>query len=131
MSTLSVLAEIQQERIRQQRLRDAGRFKYTLADVPGPDDGFKLACVLEELAEVGKCILGRDVQDGDGDMRTELIHVAALSVAWIEAIDILSELPMGHPEHPENPENRAWAVLDWLAENNPAALELCPYKVVR
>jgi hypothetical protein len=27
--------------------------------------------------------------------------------------------------------DRAWAVLDWLAENNPAALELCPYKAKR
>lgn len=27
--------------------------------------------------------------------------------------------------------DRAWAVLDWLAQNNPAALELCPYKATR
>lgn len=31
----------------------------------------------------------------------------------------------------EDEVSRRDAVLDWLAANNPVALELCPYKVVR
>lgn len=34
-------------------------------------------------------------------------------------------------EYAENEADRAWAVLDWLAENMPRALELCPYKAPR
>lgn len=35
------------------------------------------------------------------------------------------------PDAARDAADRAWVVLDWLAENNPAALELCPYKARR
>ena len=34
-------------------------------------------------------------------------------------------------EAAEAESGRAWSVLDWLAANNPGALELCPYKATR
>ena len=73
------------ERKRQEHLKETGRFKYTLDDNPGMDDGQRLAALLEEVAEVGKAILGEAglVIDG-GDIDKELTQVAALAFAWLE-----------------------------------------------
>ena len=85
---MSVYDEIARERTRQETLRAEGKFRYTLATEPGLDDGERLAALLEEVAEVGKAMLGERmlVNDG-GDKRKELVEVAACAVAWIEAID--------------------------------------------
>lgn len=87
MSTDHVLDLIRRERTRQDTLKAEGRFRYTLADKPGLDDGEKLACLAEELGEIGRALLGRRmlVSDG-GNIRKELLHLAALAVAWIEAL---------------------------------------------
>jgi hypothetical protein len=79
------------ERLRQERLKLEGRFKHTLADGELQDE-FKLAMVLEEVAEVGKNLLARAalVQDGDASLEaiyTEVTQVAALSVAWMERLE--------------------------------------------
>lgn len=86
MSTERVLNEIGKERVRQESLKREGRFKHTLAD-RGMDDGEKLAAICEEVGEVGRALLGNRmlVQDG-GNLRKELIQVAALAVAWVESI---------------------------------------------
>lgn len=88
--TWSALLDVGTERRRQDELRDAGRFTYTLADV-GMRSPEKLACVLEELGEVARCVLSINglVQEAltARELRTELVHVAALCVAWIEAVD--------------------------------------------
>lgn len=88
---MSVYDEIARERVRQETLKAEGRFRYTLADEPGLSDGERLAALLEEIAEVGKAMLGERmlVSDG-GNKRKELIEVAACAVAWVEAIDTLA-----------------------------------------
>jgi NTP pyrophosphatase (non-canonical NTP hydrolase) len=87
MTTSLVLLEVRQERHRQEQLRREGRFTYTLATPDGMDDGEKLAALMEEVGEVARAILGDHdiVQDG-GDVRKELIHVAAVAVAWAESL---------------------------------------------
>lgn len=99
MTTERVLDEVARERLRQETLRAEGRFRYTCAD-RGMDDGNKLACLAEEFGEVAKTMLHnrRLVSDGGGDLRTELIHVAAVAVAWAESIPAQAE------EHPESRE---------------------------
>lgn len=82
-----IFTQILQERRRQATLRDSGRFQYTLADEPGMLDEEKLLAVLEEVAEIGKAILGRKglITDG-GNLEKEILHATALLVAWLEAI---------------------------------------------
>jgi len=82
----SVLACITRERTRQERKAVAGDFGWTCSD-PGIPDFPKLAVLVEEVGEVGRAILGADgaVTDG-GDLRQELIQVAAVAVAWLESL---------------------------------------------
>ena len=97
--TESVLNEVAKERVRQEMLKVEGRFRHTLAD-RGMDDGEKLAAICEEVGEVGRALLGNRmlVQDG-GDLRKELlIHVAALAVAWVESIPLLTSARMAEGE---------------------------------
>lgn len=85
METEQVLNLIHKERVRQETLKVEGRFKYTAADnIPDQDKFLMLA---EEYGEVSRAILGRMmiVQDG-GDLRKELIQVAAIATAWIESL---------------------------------------------
>lgn len=70
-----VLFEVARERKRQEVLRDAG----TIGSVD--TDGQRLAVLVEEVGEVA-----RAMNDGKG-LREELIQVAAVAVAWLEAID--------------------------------------------
>lgn len=82
-----VIVDVVNERIRQEQLRLDGRFVHTCAD-PDMADGAKLACLTEELGEVARAMLHRDelTSDGGGDLRTELVQVAAVAVAWAEAL---------------------------------------------
>lgn len=77
--TLAVCEAVASERDRQERLRIAGKFKQTCADSE-MDAGIKLAVLIEEVGEVGRAMLG------DGDLRAELIQVAAVAVAWAESL---------------------------------------------
>lgn len=90
-TTRYVLELVRLERLHQNRLKAEGRFEHTLADKDGYPDGLKLACILEEVAEVGKNLLARNGQHNDGDptdegLVEELTQVAALSVAWMECL---------------------------------------------
>lgn len=89
MSTEQILVQIHRERVRQDTLKAEGRFRYTLADKPGLSDSEKLAAVCEEIGEVGRAVLGQRmlVNDG-GDLRKELVQVAALCVAWLESLPL-------------------------------------------
>lgn len=86
-ATEHVLNDVARERLRQETLKAEGRFRHTCAD-RGMDDGEKLACLAEEFGEVAKAMLHRRmlVRDGGGDLREELIHVAAVAVAWAESL---------------------------------------------
>ena len=84
-----VLEHVRNERHRQEELRRAGRFKETCASAT-MDEGVKLAVLLEEVGEVARALLekGDAANDKHGvELRKELVQVAAVCVAWVEAID--------------------------------------------
>jgi hypothetical protein len=86
---------IHTERLRQERLKVEGRFRYTLSD-EGASDLLRLSSVVEEIGEVSKNLLAREglVTDGEPTLKAihkELSHVAALSVAWMEYLTQLME----------------------------------------
>lgn len=94
-ATRTILKEIAQERQRQSWLREQGKFTATLADVDAAGESVlsptqKLAVLAEEVGEVARCALAleRLVHEPDDvrSLRTELIQVAALAVAWLEAL---------------------------------------------
>jgi|SRR5665213_753504 len=83
------------ERGRQAQLKAEGRFRYTLADREMPELA-KLACIIEEVGEVGRDVLASEglVTDGDTSLvalHKELCQVAALSVAWMEYLTLLMD----------------------------------------
>lgn len=80
---LSALAAVADERQRQESLKAAGRFEFTCAD-PGMPDLLRLAALGEEFGEVCRAIC-----DGSppAELRQELVEVAAVAAAWVEALD--------------------------------------------
>jgi NTP pyrophosphatase (non-canonical NTP hydrolase) len=90
MATVSrnaILWDVHAERLRQDELRAAGRFENTAATEPDPFRS--LAFLTEEVGEVARAVIAASgaASDGGGDLRTELVQVAAVAVAWIERID--------------------------------------------
>lgn len=92
-----VVKEVYKERERQEDLRKAGKFAWTCAD-PTQSNARKLAVLAEEFGEVAREvteeIISGDKKDPDGripilkqNIRKELIQVAAVCVAWVEALD--------------------------------------------
>jgi NTP pyrophosphatase (non-canonical NTP hydrolase) len=84
------LTTVGRERKRQLALQQQGRFTYTLSD-DGMTDFERLACIVEEVGEVGRNVLARAglATDGDTDdaaLRKELSQIAALAVAWMERL---------------------------------------------
>jgi len=73
------LRDVHEERLRQDDLISAGKIPWNCSDPDAPD-GYKLAVLTEELGEVARAIL-----EGS-NLREELIQVAAVAVAWAEAI---------------------------------------------
>ena len=69
------------ERARQEQLKQSGKFAATCAD-DTLSAGQKLAILVEEVGEVARAICDRDPEH----MREELIQVAAVAVAWVEAL---------------------------------------------
>lgn len=86
----AIFTDIHNERIRQERLRAEGRFKYTCAD-PQMAVGDKALALGEEYGEVCQAVLEEKDLSYDKhtttNVRKELVQVAAVAVAWIEAID--------------------------------------------
>lgn len=86
-----IFQAIDAERDRQEALRAAGRFAHTCAS-PNMADGDKLACLGEEFGEVAKALLQLhgtgSTTDATMELRKELIEVAAVAVAWVEALDV-------------------------------------------
>lgn len=87
-----VLMDVGSERLRQDVLKERGRFEYTCAD-NGLTSAEKLACLVEEVGEVAQEVLtqeGRRIAcDTIGTrevLRKELVQVAAVAVAWIEGL---------------------------------------------
>jgi hypothetical protein len=82
---------IRDERIRQERLRTEGRFKYTPASYDCPEWA-RFLMVAEELGEIARNLQARLIaghNDGESDtcaLMTELTQLSALSLAWWEAL---------------------------------------------
>lgn len=83
-----ILIDIVKERARQGLLCRQGKFRYTL-DSPRLVHTERLAVLIEEIGEVAThCQSGMNGEVTDSlALRTELVQVAALSLAWIEALD--------------------------------------------
>lgn len=80
------------ERRRQDTLKAAGRFEYSCAD-DGMTNAEKLACLAEELGEVAREVLtqedrrlARDTVGTREALRAEVVQVAAVALAWVEAL---------------------------------------------
>lgn len=107
--TEDVLIDIAVERARQEKLREAGKFRASCATVGLNEmtDPDKLAVLGEELGEalehvftaidlskvfgrVARAVtegIAGNVEYGRTELRKELVEVAAVAVAWIESID--------------------------------------------
>lgn len=79
------MTEVLQERMRQEDLYASGELEW-IASRPDCPDGLRLAALVEEVGEVARAF------HDAGDVRTELVQVAAVAVAWIEGLDQLSLL---------------------------------------
>lgn len=88
----NVLGEVYAERGRQEFLRSKGKFPWTCRDV-GPSDAEKNAVLGEEVGEVAREVTESLIQGirRTHNLRKELVQVAAVCVAWIEAIDVETE----------------------------------------
>lgn len=83
-----ILDDIVEELSRQKSLKQAGKFAYTCADLE-MNHLERFAVLGEEFGEAA-----HEVNEGNGGrpidekkLRTELVQVAAVCVAWIEALD--------------------------------------------
>lgn len=94
-----VIRDIVAERIRQEQLKDAGKFPYTCADAMQQDfdepdrntDSHKMCILTEENGEVARIVCetgcgNRKEEETDADLYTELVQVAAVATAWCESI---------------------------------------------
>lgn len=77
-----VLLLIAGERERQERLKRLGEFRATCADAEMTHDE-RMVVLVEEVGEIARAVLERS----GADLRDELIQVAAVAVAWVEALD--------------------------------------------
>jgi len=92
------LGNVLAERLRQEQLVKSGVIRWTCAE-PDVDDHPKLAVLGEEFGEVARNLCERLTRShtalclcsecvaGLHDLREELVQVAAVAVAWIEALD--------------------------------------------
>jgi hypothetical protein len=83
--TRLVLSDIFEERLRQDKLREAGRFEHTL-DMDSCPDLTRVTATTEELGEVCRA-LQKSAHDGTLNLRDELVQLGALTCAWIEFLD--------------------------------------------
>ena len=88
-----VLGDVARERLRQEEMKLAGRFMFTCAE-EGLTNAEKLAVLVEEVGEVARDVLNQEdrhlcthyVVSTPEKLREELIQVAAVAVAWAEAL---------------------------------------------
>lgn len=93
--TVAVLEDIAHERVLQEQRKAEGRFMFTCADsAPGSmTDAEKMTVLMEEVGEVAREVLtqegrrlARDTEGSREALRNELVQVAAVAVAWLEAL---------------------------------------------
>lgn len=83
MTFATAIELVESERRRQAELW-AGPHDWGAGDCSSPlvAAPVKLAVLVEEVGEVAKALLEHD----DGDLRDELVQVAAVAVAWLESL---------------------------------------------
>lgn len=87
--TGGVLDDVRWERGRQERLKLSGKFPMTCAD-EGITNAERYTILGEEFGEVGHEVneaIGNPAKLDEVKLRAELVQVAAVCVAWCEAID--------------------------------------------
>jgi len=78
MDRQEALLRIENERNRQELLKEQGKFDHTLSDIiPWAD---KYTILGEEFGEIARAIQNRDFDN----LKDELTQVAALCLAWLE-----------------------------------------------
>ena len=83
--TIDILISVQHERLRQEQLKAAGKFTKTCADnMPNAE---RLVVLAEEFGEVAREVCESLEGKPTPNLRTELIQVAAVCVAWVEGLD--------------------------------------------
>lgn len=75
----AIFDQIRAERQRAEDLCDDGHLEYTAARADCPDV-LRLAALVEEVGEVARAV------HDQGDVAGELVQVAAVAVAWLEAL---------------------------------------------
>jgi len=88
--TRGVLELVYSERVRQDKLRDGGRFPNTLAD-PGMSDLGRITALGEEYGEACEALqeaIGSVNNLKGAELRKELIQLAAVAVAWVEYLEM-------------------------------------------
>lgn len=77
--TDAILNQIRFERERQDALAEDGRWSGDrIATI---NDQHRLVVLVEEVGEVARAV------QGEGELREELVQVAAVAVAWLEALE--------------------------------------------
>ena len=106
LRTEAALELVRDERRRQDGLKAAGRFAFTCADLA--PDLMKLPILAEEVGEVSRLLCEAFQHELDEKrLREELVQVAAVALAWIEALE---PAPLSKP-------TRVWIDgLVWCAE---------------
>lgn len=99
-----VLQEVHAERLRQDQLKAGGKFNWTCADLESTrgkrrdiTHAERLTVLSEEVGEAAREVMEAIIAGDKGDgpeqvarvkaLRKELVQVAAVCVAWCEAID--------------------------------------------
>lgn len=88
----NIYQDVLEERARQEQLKAEGKFRYSCADLECTDD-IKHRYLTEEVGEVSRELneretaLWKGVPYDSANLRAELIQVAAVAVAWVEALD--------------------------------------------
>lgn len=91
-ATGDVVAEVYKERQRQEQLRLSGKFLWTCAD-PSQSNARALAVLSEEFGEAAREVVEEIIHADRGqpfsedNLRKELIQIAAVAIAHVEAID--------------------------------------------
>ncbi len=95
MMRSEALRLIDYERTRQEKLLSEGRFAFTCASRMKSDgsqvsSGDRMMVLTEEVGEVAGAAIqaeGMAFDRPNAELRKELIHTAAVAVAWLEALD--------------------------------------------
>jgi hypothetical protein len=89
MKTDTINGALIDERNRQERLRNDGKFPFTCATVPGLTNPEKLAVLAEEFGEVARHVTEQVCGNKINllELRDELVQVAAVCVAWLESME--------------------------------------------